>query len=84
MKDISEVLKSGKAVFGTEKTIKLLKNNKTSTVFLASNCNGATKESIMHYSKINKVDVVELDMKNNELGVFCKKPFSVSVLCVEK
>lgn len=84
MKELTNALKTKKVVFGTDKTLKLLRNDKLKTVFVASNCDEKVKEKIKHYAEINKTDVIELDMKNNEVGLFCKKPFFVSVLSLQK
>ena len=84
MSTLGDALKGKKIVFGTDRTMKLLKNDKLKTVFLASNCDKDVKGDIEYYAKINKTEVVELNMKNNEVGVFCKKPFSISVVSVEK
>ena len=84
MSELSDALKSKKLVIGTERTLKLLKNDKVEKVFFSSNCNEKARKDIEHYSKLNKIKVAELDMNNDEVGAFCKKPFSVSVLSLEK
>lgn len=83
MTTLSQALK-GKLVFGFEKTMKLLKKDKIKAIFLASNCSEIMKKDIKHYAKISNVEVADLEMKNNEVGIFCKKPFSVSVVSLEK
>jgi large subunit ribosomal protein L30e len=82
--DIKKMLKSKKLVIGTEKTLKNLKKGNTSKVYLTANCPKSIKDDIKNYAKLNKAELVELNLPNDELGVICKKPFSISVLSVAK
>lgn len=84
MTTLDLALKSKKIVFGAEKTMKLLKKDKLKVVFLANNTKEDLKEDFKYYTKINNIELVELDMKNKEVGIYCKKPFSVSVVGLEK
>lgn len=80
LNELNGILKKEKLVFGSERTLKLLKNEKLKKIFLASNCKEDIKEEIKKYAKIFNVEVIELESPNDEIGVLCKKPFSVSVL----
>ena len=82
--EIKKALKEGKAIIGTERTLKNLKLGKVSKIFLTSNCPEDVEEDVKYYSKLAKVEVVKLKQPNDELGALCKKPFSVSVLSVIK
>ena len=84
MDDIKKIAKDKKALIGTNKVMKSLKLGKLSKVFLTRNCPKDIKEDIEHYAKIAKVEVVQLKIPNDELGVLCKKPFSISVLGLRK
>ncbi|MBT4334471.1 50S ribosomal protein L30 [archaeon] len=79
LSSLKAALKEGKVVFGTEKTLKALKNNKVVEVFVSKNCPDELKESIEYYGKLNEITISILDIFNDELGSICKKPFSVSV-----
>ncbi|MBW2996173.1 ribosomal L7Ae/L30e/S12e/Gadd45 family protein [Candidatus Woesearchaeota archaeon] len=81
--DIKKVVKEGKIVIGTNNVLKNLKSGKLSKVFITSNCPADVKESVNHYAELAKVDVVQLKQPNSELGVVCKKPFSISLLGVK-
>ncbi len=86
-KDVAEIrklLKSKSFIIGSERTLKNLKLGKVSKVYVSSNCSEKTKDAIEHYSKLSKVKVVKLKYPNDELGILCKKPFSISVLSVMK
>ena len=80
---LRNAVKEGKIVLGTERVMKLLKKGKLKKVYLAANCSKKMVDEISHYSKLAKVAVVKLKRANDELGTFCKKPFSVSVLGVQ-
>jgi len=86
-KDIGEELKSlrneiqeGRVVIGTERVMKEIKAKKLKKVFVATNCPQRTKDDIQYYVELAGIQLIELAMSNEELGVFCKKNFFVSVL----
>lgn len=80
MKELKEALEDKNLTIGTETTLKKLRNGELKTIFLAKNCPSKVRDTIKHYAKISKVNVLELDIKNEELGIICKKLFSISVL----
>jgi len=80
MEELKKFLKENKVIIGTNQVMKNLKLGKLKQVYLASNCPGNTKEDIKHYAKLNNVKVNELKENNEQLGVVCRKPFSISVL----
>ena len=53
-------------------------------VFLSYNCAENIKKDIIYYSKISKIEVIELAQRNDELGTICKKLFPISVLSLSK
>lgn len=79
--NLKKALKEGKLIFGTERTLKLLKTSKINEIFVASNCKANVKEDIVYYAKLANVKVTELKETNEELGLICKKPFSISACC---
>ena len=81
---IRALMADDKLIIGTERTLKLIKIGKLKQVFLSSNCSDKTKEDIMHYSKQTNTEVKELVYPNEELGVVCKKLYSISVIGVLK
>jgi len=84
LEDLKKYLDKEKLVFGTEKTLKDLKKGLLEQVFLASNTKEDIKESFEKYSKLSGVKIEVLNMPNDELGIVCKKPFSISVIGVLK
>ena len=82
--DIRDLIEQDKVIIGTDNTMKALRDGKLSKVMLSSNCREDIKEDIRHFAEIGKVVVVELSQANDELGIICKKPFSISVLGIKE
>ncbi|MEK6907417.1 MAG: 50S ribosomal protein L30e [Nanoarchaeota archaeon] len=80
MEELKKLIKENKIIIGTNSVMKNLKLGKLKGIYLASNCPKYAKEDIQHYAKLNNVKINELKENNEELGVVCKKPFSISVL----
>ena len=78
--EIKKNLKTDKLVIGTDKTLKLLKLGKLAKIFIAKNTAELVENDLNYYSKINSIEVLKLDIDNEEMGVLCKKPFSISVI----
>lgn len=82
-KDILEIQKninSKNLVIGTQETLKNLKLGKMGKIFLTSNCPKDVRSDVEHYASLSSVMVMNLSIPNDELGIICKKPFSISVV----
>ena len=75
---------NGKAILGLERTIKELKKSNLSKVYVSSNCAKDVVEDLEYYASLQSIDIIKLEIPNDELGIVCKKPFSVSVLGILK
>ena len=82
--EIKKLMKSGNIIIGTEKTIKSLKLGRIQKVMLSANCPAKVEKDINYYAGLDNVESHKLDYQNDELGVICKKPFSISVLALLK
>ena len=80
VEEIKKNLKTDKLVIGTDKTLKLLKLGKLAKIFIAKNTAELIENDLNYYSKINNVELSKLNIDNEEMGVLCKKPFSISVI----
>ncbi len=78
--EINKLSKSDKIVIGTERTMKQLKLERLSKVFLSSNAPQKIRADFIKYGKLAGVDIVNLKYSNEEIGEICKKPFLISVL----
>ena len=84
IKEVKNTLKQGNVVLGAEQTTKLMKQGKLKKIFLSSNCKEDVKTDLQRYANISKVELVNVSIPNKELGVVCKKPFSISMIGVLK
>jgi large subunit ribosomal protein L30e len=84
VEEIKKNLRSKRLVLGTERTIKQLKLGHVSKVFLSSNCQESVRKDVNYYGSLGGCAVESLDVPNEELGVICKKPFSISVAGILK
>jgi len=71
-----------KLIFGADRNLKLLKNDRLQRLYLAGNCRQDVKDTIKIIGK--KIELIELEETNDEIGVVCKKPFSISVIGLSK
>jgi len=88
-KEVSEELKvlrnkiqDGKVVIGLDRVMKAIKAKKLGKVFIASNCPQETIGDLQYYADLAGVEITQLELDNEELGVFCRKNFFISVLGV--
>ena len=84
IKEIKSLLKSGKLVFGVQQALKEIAGNGLNKVYIASNCSEEAVKSIEHAAGFNETEVIRLNIPNEELGIVCRKLFSISVLGIRK
>ena len=82
--DIRKLIKSKNLVIGTERTIKNLRLGKVDKIIVSSNCPEKVFENVKYYADLSKAEAIKVPYPNEELGVICKKPFSISVLSILK
>ena len=82
--DIKKLVKSGHILIGTDRVVKSLRLGKVQKVLMSSNCPSGVEKDIMHYAGLSGAEFEKLEFPNDELGVICKKPFSISVLALPK
>ncbi len=78
--EIKKNLKSDKLLIGTVRTLKNLKLGKLSKVYMSLNTPESVIKDVEYYGKLVETELVKLNMPNDELGIYCKKPYSVSVI----
>lgn len=78
--EIKKKIKSDELILGIEETLKALRSNELVKIFIASNAPEKIVKDVEYYAGIVEVEVEKLDIPNDELGVICKKPFSI--LCI--
>lgn len=85
LKDINEIKKSldnHKVIIGTNDTIRNIKLGNVSKVYLSNNCPKNIQKDVESYSKIAGIKCATLNKSKEDVGVICKKPFSISVLSI--
>jgi ribosomal protein L30E len=82
--DIKKNLKSKVLIIGADRVLKSLRKNRLVKIFLASNAPAALVNDVEYYTSLNKIEVEKLNIPNDELGVVCKKPFSIVAIGMKK
>jgi large subunit ribosomal protein L30e len=82
--EIRKLLADKRLVLGTERAQKLVRQGKLAKMYLSSNCPPSLKEDLVKYCALAGIECQELPVSNDELGVWCKKPFAISVVGVLK
>ena len=80
--ELKKSLVKRKLVFGSERCLKLLRDKKLKKVYFSSNCSPAVKEDFVYYCGLFDVPFEDLPKDSEEIGVICRKPFSISVVGV--
>jgi len=81
--NIKKALEDKKIIIGTERALKALKKDRLRTIYITKNCPPQVSGDLTYYAKLAQVETVHLEQPNDELGTLCRKPFSVSVVCVK-
>ncbi len=80
LRQLKVEIQDNKIIFGFEQTLKGLKEGTITTAYVSKNCPDDMKEDIFQYSKLQGIPAKVLELDNEELGLFCKKNFFISVL----
>jgi len=80
IEEIRKMLGTERLVIGTKEALNNLRTGKLSKVFLTVNCPDDVKKELSKYGELSNVKIVTLDCPNDELGIICKKPYSISVI----
>ncbi len=82
--EIKKMMKAGNVIIGTERAMKNLKSGRVEKILVSSNCPAKVEKDINYYAGLSGAEFHKLEYPNDELGVICKKPFSISVLALVK
>ncbi|MBW2979347.1 50S ribosomal protein L30 [Candidatus Woesearchaeota archaeon] len=84
LKDIRKAVDENNAIIGAERVVKSLKRGEVKEVYLASNCPAEIANEVKYLAKLSECKVSKLNKTNEELGMFCRKPFFIAVLGIKK
>lgn len=82
--EIKKASEKGMVLMGLKEAIKALNEGKAQKIFYAMNLKDEGKEDLISRCTLLNVELEELDIKNIDLGVVIKKPFSVGVVTIIK
>ena len=80
LKELKLKVQLEKLVVGTDRVLKLLRVRGVEKVFLAANCPVKVRDDVTRYAALVHIPVVTLPQTNEELGIFCKRHFFISVI----
>ena len=80
--ELKTLLRTGNVVFGTRRTLKMVKNGKVKMVIIATTLRQDLKDDIKTYAKLSNIPVYEYGGSGYELGKLCGKPYMVSTIGV--
>lgn len=83
LKELRQKVTDNKVILGTERVMKALREQAVERVLIARNCPDQVRNDLDHYAHLVNIPVVILNLSNEELGIFCKKNFFVSVLATQ-
>lgn len=81
-KQLNIAIESGEVLFGSNKTIESLLNDKPKVVLLSSNIPKKQKESILYYCTLANTPCVTLKESSIEIGSICGRSHPISALAV--
>jgi large subunit ribosomal protein L30e len=81
---IQSVVKSGRAFYGSNQAIKAIKSGRIVALILSSNCPTESRKKLEKYATQSSVPVINYAGTGRDLGIACRKPFSVSILAVRE
>ncbi len=84
LNEIRKLIREDKVALGADVVLKKVEKGEIATVYIAKNCPQAVLTKLERYQKITQFELETLDLSNEELGVACKKPFSIAVIGVVK
>lgn len=81
--EIRKLLRDDALVLGTDLVLKGVKAGAIKKVFVVSNVAARTLKMLQHYQKIANFELEQTELTNKELGILCRKRFSVAVIGVK-
>jgi len=80
---IKKAIEDGKLIIGFKETMQALRQKEVAKVITARNVEEGRMADLKDLAAVSEVELVTLTQANDELGVICKKPFSISVLAIK-
>jgi ribosomal protein L30E len=81
--EIRKLLEQDKLIIGYKEVRKAIADKAVVSVHIASNAEEQMSAAISDYCDITEIESEVLDLRNDQLGTACRKPFSISFLAVK-
>jgi len=82
--EIRKLLEEGKLVIGHNEAKKALETGSAVRIAVAENAPATEADAMRDYAVMAGAEVVELSVRNDQLGTICRKPFAISFFAVTK
>jgi len=79
---IKIAIKTGTIQIGSEKSLRLVKNEQAKLIIIANNCPKDILEDLEIYCKLSNISIYQFKGSSWDLGFLCGKPFMISTLAV--
>ncbi len=80
---IKKAIEENKLIIGYKEVMQAVRSGEVAKVIVARNVEETRMADLKDLVTVSGVELVELSQANDELGVICKKPFSISVLAIK-
>ncbi len=80
--EIRLLVKTGKVVLGSKRSLDAIKLGKAKGVVLASKLPRYIEEDVLYYAKISGVKVIRFPGSSHDLGATIGKPFPVATIAI--
>jgi ribosomal protein L30E len=80
--ELKRLIEKEHYIVGGRMTLKLLKKGKISKIFISADCDRNFEDILKIEAENSKTPLTFTGKTKGELGVLCKKPFTVSVLSI--
>ena len=81
--EIQSAIKANNAILGYRRSIKFIKLNQAKLIVMANNIPEQVKSEMEHVAKLSDSRFEIFNGSSKDLGVFCGKPFPISVLTIK-
>ena len=82
--EIRKLVEQDKLVIGYNEVRQAVQDTNVTAVLIAANAEGARTEAMTDYCSLSSIEVEVSDLRNDQLGTACRKPFAISFLAVKK
>ncbi len=82
LKTLKVKVTEDKVVVGSKEVLRGLRAGTLSVIYMATNCPTKSREDIKVYGAHMGVNIIELTMNNEELGIFCKKNYFIGTIAI--